>query len=95
MRLKYEVVKGLCLLMSRTCIKIRDTKNISVNFKRLKWSDKQMHLTLQDYQFHFNDFFHTPNTLLLDEADLPICNSKTIPCFWALHRFYPYFSVLQ
>ena len=68
MRLKYEVVKGLCLLMSRTCIKIRDTKNILVNFKRLKWSDKQKHLTLQDYQFHFNNFCHTPNTLLLDEV---------------------------
>ena len=35
MRLKYEVVKGLCQLMTKTCIKIRDTKNILVNLKRV------------------------------------------------------------
>jgi hypothetical protein len=68
MRLKYEVVKGLCQLMTTTCIKIRDTKNISVNLKRLRWSDKEIHLTLKDYQYHFTDYCNTPNTLLLDEV---------------------------
>ena len=30
MRFKYEVLKGLCQLMSQTCVKIRDTKDILV-----------------------------------------------------------------
>jgi hypothetical protein len=68
MRLKYEVVKGLCQLMTRTRIKIRDTKNILLNVKRLNWSNKRQHLTLKDYQYHFTDFCNTPNTLLLDEV---------------------------
>lgn len=52
MQLKYEVVKGLCQLMTKTCIKIRDTKNILVNLKRLRWSDKEQHLNLKDYQYN-------------------------------------------
>jgi len=68
MRFKYEVLKGLCQLMSQTCIKIRDTKDILVNIKRLKWSTQIKHLTLKDYQYHLNDFSNTPNTLLLDDV---------------------------
>jgi len=54
--------------MSQTCVKIRDTKDILVNIKRLKWSTQIKHLTLKDYQYHFNDFSNTPNTLLLDDV---------------------------
>jgi hypothetical protein len=53
--------------MSQASIKIRDTKDILVNIERLKWSDKEQHLTLKDYQYHFTDFCNIPNTLLLDE----------------------------
>ena len=68
MRFKYKVVKGLCQLMSQTCIKIRDTKDILVNIKRLEWSTQIKHLTLKDYQYHFSDFCNTPHTLLLDDV---------------------------
>jgi len=68
MRLKYQVVKELCQLMTNACIKVRDIKNILVNLKSLRCSDKEMHLTLKDYQFHFTDYCNTPNTLLLDEV---------------------------
>ena len=68
MRFKYKVVKGLSFLIKKACYKIRDTKDIMTNLRRLKWFDKKQHLSLKDYQFHFNDFCQTPNTLILDEV---------------------------
>lgn len=68
MRLKYQVVKELCQLMSNARIKIMDTKNILKSLKKLKWSSREYNLTLEDYQYHFTDFCNTPNTILLDEV---------------------------
>lgn len=68
MRLKYEVVKGLCQLMTNARIKIKDTKNVSENLRRLKWFDRGYDSTLKEYQYHFMNFCNTPNTQLLDEV---------------------------
>ncbi len=68
MRLKYQVVKELCQLMTNASNKIRDTKDISENLKKLKWSSHEYNLTLKDYQYHLTDFCNTPNTILLDEV---------------------------
>lgn len=68
MRLKYEVVNDLCQLMTNTRIKIRDTKNVPENLRRLKWFTGKYDLTLKDYQYHFMNFCNTPNTHLLDEV---------------------------
>ena len=68
MRLKYEVVKGLCQLMTNVRLKIRDTKNISKNLQRLKWFSGVNNLTLKDYHYHFVNFCNAPNTQLLDEV---------------------------
>ena len=68
MRLKYQVVKELCQLMTDARIKIRDTKNPLESLKKLKWSAQTSPLTLKDYQFHLTDVSSVPNTILLDEA---------------------------
>lgn len=68
MRLKYQVVKELCQLMTNARIKIRDTKNILENMKKLKWTTETYNLTLEDYQYHLTDFSNAPNTILLDDV---------------------------
>lgn len=68
MRLKYAVVKELCQLIAKARIKIRSTKNVSENLRRLKWSDEKRDLTLKDFQYHFMDICNIPNTQLLDEV---------------------------
>lgn len=68
MRLKYEVVKGLCQLMTNANVKIRNTKNISEHLNRLKWFSEEYNLSMKDYHYHFMDFCNTPNTILLNEV---------------------------
>lgn len=68
MRLKYQVVKELCQSMTNARLKIRDTKDILENLKKVKWFSKKHHLTLEDYQYQLTDFCNAPNTILLDEV---------------------------
>jgi len=68
MRLKYQVVKELCQLMTNARIKIRDTKNLSESLKKLQWTSEECHLTLKDYQYHLVDICNALNTILLDEV---------------------------
>jgi len=68
MRFKYQVVKELCVIMMNAQEKIKDTKDLLENAKKLKWSDKHYHLTLKDYDYQFTNFCNIPNTILLDEV---------------------------
>lgn len=81
MRLKYQVVKELCQLMTAARIQIRDSENILEKLKKLHWSDNNSCLTVEDYQYHFTKFCNVPETVLLDEViekleELSDSNSK-------------------